>query len=72
MAILVTGSTGTIGSQVLSQLQGKAADVRALTRSPEKAQVPAGVTPVKGGTGRHRFCASGALRSQGPRSTLIP
>ena len=48
MAILVTGSTGTIGSQVLSQLQGKATDVRALTRSPEKAQVPAGITAVKG------------------------
>jgi uncharacterized protein YbjT (DUF2867 family) len=48
MAILVTGSTGTIGSQVLSQLQGKGVEVRALTRSPEKAQVPAGITPVKG------------------------
>jgi uncharacterized protein YbjT (DUF2867 family) len=47
MTILVTGSTGTIGPQVLTQLQGKA-DVRALTRSPEKAQLPAGVTPVKG------------------------
>jgi uncharacterized protein YbjT (DUF2867 family) len=30
------------------QLQGKQAEVRALTRSPEKAQIPAGVTPVKG------------------------
>ena len=48
MTILVTGSTGTIGSQVLAQLQGEEKDVRALTRSPEKAQVPAGVTPVKG------------------------
>jgi uncharacterized protein YbjT (DUF2867 family) len=48
MSILVTGSTGTIGSQVVTQLQGKDADVRALTRSPEKEQFPAGVTPVKG------------------------
>lgn len=48
MAILITGSTGTIGSQVVSQLQGKGAEVRALTRSPEKAQVPSGITPVKG------------------------
>jgi len=48
MTILVTGSTGTIGSQVLTHLQGKEADVRALTRSPQKAQLPAGVTPVKG------------------------
>jgi uncharacterized protein YbjT (DUF2867 family) len=48
MAILVTGSTGTIGSQVLSQLKGQAMEVRALTRSPEKAQLPAGITPIKG------------------------
>ena len=48
MAILVTGSTGNIGSQVLTHLQGSGAEIRALTRSPEKAQFPAGVTPVKG------------------------
>ncbi|MEI9988928.1 MAG: NmrA/HSCARG family protein [Rhizomicrobium sp.] len=48
MAILVTGSTGTIGSQVVSHLQGKGVEIRALTRSPEKAQARAGVTPVKG------------------------
>ena len=48
MTILVTGSTGTIGSQVLAHLQGQGAEVRALTRSPEKAQLPANVTPVKG------------------------
>lgn len=48
MAILVTGSTGTIGSQVLAHLQGRGIDVRALTRSPETAQLPSGVTPVRG------------------------
>jgi len=48
MTILVTGSTGTIGSQVLTHLQGRVADVRALTRSPEKARGPSGVTPVRG------------------------
>ena len=48
MAILVTGSTGTIGSQVLTHLQGRNVEVRALTRSPETAQIPAGVTPVRG------------------------
>ncbi|HEY0315831.1 MAG TPA: NmrA family NAD(P)-binding protein [Sphingomonas sp.] len=48
MAILVTGSTGTIGTQVLRFLDGQDADVRALTRSPEKAHFPAGVTAVKG------------------------
>jgi uncharacterized protein YbjT (DUF2867 family) len=48
MTILVTGSTGTIGTQVLKFLEGNRADVRALTRSPEKAELPAGVTAVKG------------------------
>jgi uncharacterized protein YbjT (DUF2867 family) len=48
MAILVTGSTGTIGSQVLAHLQGCNVDIRALTRSPEAAQLPSGVTPVRG------------------------
>jgi uncharacterized protein YbjT (DUF2867 family) len=48
MSILVTGSTGTIGTQVLAQLQGRGADVRALTRSPGKAPLPSGVTPVHG------------------------
>ncbi|WNJ93366.1 NmrA/HSCARG family protein [Bosea sp. 685] len=48
MAILVTGSTGTIGTQVLAHLQARNADIRALTRSPETAQFPAGVTAVRG------------------------
>ena len=48
MTILVTGSTGAIGAQVVAQLAGKGADVLALARAPEKAQFPAGVTPVKG------------------------
>jgi uncharacterized protein YbjT (DUF2867 family) len=48
MAILVTGSTGTIGSQVLAHLQARNVDVRALTRSPATAQLPSGVTPVSG------------------------
>jgi uncharacterized protein YbjT (DUF2867 family) len=48
MTILVTGSTGIIGTQVLKFLDGKGAAIRALTRSPEKAQLPAGVTAVKG------------------------
>ena len=48
MAILVTGASGVIGSQVLSFLDPKAVEVRALTRSPESANFPAGVTAVKG------------------------
>ncbi|MDR5759993.1 NmrA/HSCARG family protein [Caballeronia sp. LZ035] len=51
MTILVTGSTGVIGTQVLGHLQGSGASVRALTRSPERAQFPAGVEPIKGELG---------------------
>jgi uncharacterized protein YbjT (DUF2867 family) len=48
MSILVTGSTGTIGSQVLNHLSTANVEVRALTRSPNKAQFPKGVTAVGG------------------------
>ena len=48
MGILVTGATGTIGSQVLAHLAGQAIEVRALTRSPETAKLPAGITPIGG------------------------
>ncbi|MGI4814737.1 MAG: NmrA family NAD(P)-binding protein [Janthinobacterium lividum] len=48
MAILITGSTGVVGKQIIEHLGGSGAEVRALTRSPEKAQFPAGVTAVKG------------------------
>jgi uncharacterized protein YbjT (DUF2867 family) len=48
MSILVTGATGTIGSQVLSYLAGRDAQVHALTRSPDTAKLPAAVIPVDG------------------------
>lgn len=48
MAILVAGATGTVGSRVLHSLAGADADVRALTRTPDKAQLPPGVTAVQG------------------------
>ncbi len=48
MTILITGSTGTIGQQVLANLAEKGSDVRALTRNPEKASLPQGIIPVKG------------------------
>ena len=47
MTILVTGSTGVIGSRVVANLAAKGADVHALARSPEKARFPGGVTAVK-------------------------
>ncbi|TPK92570.1 NmrA/HSCARG family protein [Mesorhizobium sp. B2-4-17] len=48
MTILVIGATGNVGSQVVAQLVGRGADVRALVRDPAKAKVPAGVTVVRG------------------------
>lgn len=48
MSILVTGSTGTVGSQVLQQLSASGVEVRGLTRSPAQARLPWGVTAVPG------------------------
>lgn len=49
MTMLVTGATGTIGSQVINQLTANGGtDIRALTRSPADARLPAGVTAVGG------------------------
>ena len=46
--ILVTGSTGTVGRQVVSQLLASDAAVRALARQPASARLPAGVEIVRG------------------------
>lgn len=48
MTILVTGSTGVVGNQVLEHLKGSGAEVHALTRTPEKARFPDGITAIKG------------------------
>ncbi|HWG67279.1 MAG TPA: NmrA/HSCARG family protein [Rhodanobacteraceae bacterium] len=48
MNILVTGSTGTIGSRVVRGLAAQGAHVHALTRDPGKASFPTGVVAVKG------------------------
>jgi uncharacterized protein YbjT (DUF2867 family) len=46
--ILVTGATGTIGCQVVSQLSSTDAQVRAMTRNPDAAGLPSGVEVVRG------------------------
>ncbi|WP_405591299.1 NAD(P)H-binding protein [Streptomyces sp. NBC_01092] len=46
--ILVTGATGTIGSDVVRQLAARGEKVRALTRDPAAARVPSGVEAVPG------------------------
>ncbi len=48
MTILITGATGTIGSQVLKILSNKGLEVRALTRDASKAKFPEGVVAVTG------------------------
>ncbi|MEU9304006.1 SDR family oxidoreductase [Streptomyces sp. NPDC048269] len=46
--ILVTGATGNVGSELVVQLAAAGIAVRAMTRSPEKADFPAGVEVVAG------------------------
>jgi uncharacterized protein YbjT (DUF2867 family) len=49
MTILVTGGTGTVGSQVTARLAAAGVDTRVLTRSPEKASaLPDGATGAIG------------------------
>ncbi|MET8805276.1 NAD(P)H-binding protein [Streptomyces sp. NPDC004546] len=72
--ILVTGATGTIGSDVVRQLAARGEKVRALTRDPAKARVPAGVEVVRGdfhepaslGTALEGVTAAFLLRPPGP------
>jgi uncharacterized protein YbjT (DUF2867 family) len=46
--ILVTGATGNVGRQVVSQLMGTGAAFRALARNPDRAGLPGGVEVVRG------------------------
>ncbi|MFG2041500.1 NAD(P)H-binding protein [Dactylosporangium sp. NPDC048998] len=51
MTILVTGATGTLGRAVVRQLLDAGARVRALTRDPARAGLPADVEVVAGDLG---------------------
>ena len=46
--VLVTGATGQIGSEVLSQLQGTGCRIRAMSRNPRSAHLPPDVDLVHG------------------------
>lgn len=48
MTILVTGATGTVGRHVIDQLVARSADVRALTRNPDTADLPNQVALAQG------------------------
>ncbi|MEU1734052.1 NAD(P)H-binding protein [Streptosporangium sp. NPDC020145] len=49
--ILVTGATGPVGRHLLTTLRGDGAEVRALSRRPETANLPHGVQVVGGELG---------------------
>jgi uncharacterized protein YbjT (DUF2867 family) len=46
--ILVTGATGNVGQNVVSQLVGAGVRVRALTRNPESSNLPGDVEVIRG------------------------
>ena len=46
--ILVTGATGQIGREVVSQLRGTGSRIRAMSRNPRSANLPADVEIVPG------------------------
>ncbi|HEX9355919.1 MAG TPA: NmrA family NAD(P)-binding protein, partial [Streptosporangiaceae bacterium] len=46
--ILVTGATGNVGGNLVRLLADAGTQVRALTRDPDRAAIPAGVTAVTG------------------------
>jgi uncharacterized protein YbjT (DUF2867 family) len=48
MNVVVTGGTGTVGSQVVRELLTRGASVKVVTRDPAKAKLPAGATAIKG------------------------
>jgi uncharacterized protein YbjT (DUF2867 family) len=48
MHVLVTGATGGLGREVVSQLLAAGARVRAMTRDPALAGLPAGVEVIRG------------------------
>jgi uncharacterized protein YbjT (DUF2867 family) len=50
--LVVTGATGTIGRPLIDLLAGEGARVRAVTRNPRAAGLPAGVEVVKGDRSR--------------------
>jgi len=48
MKVLVTGSTGNVGREVVKNLQKRGAEVRALVRRPESTTFPLGVEVIPG------------------------
>ena len=55
--VLVTGATGRVGGEVVSQLAAAGTPVRALARDPGSARVPAGTDVVRGDLAEPRTLA---------------
>ena len=51
MTILVTGASGTVGSQIVRRLAGRGAEVAALVRTPGRTALPPGATEIVGDLG---------------------
>ncbi|WP_284434536.1 NAD(P)H-binding protein [Streptomyces sp. TUS-ST3] len=68
LMILVTGATGTIGSEVVRQLVARGEKVRALTRDPGGAQLPPGAEAARG---HHRDLASVASAMAGADTAFL-
>ncbi|MFE3034178.1 NAD(P)H-binding protein [Streptomyces canus] len=66
--ILVTGATGTIGSDVVRRLVARGEKVRALTREPGRAQLPPGAEAVRG---HHRDLGSVASAMAGADAAFL-
>ncbi|MEV0296616.1 NAD(P)H-binding protein [Nocardia sp. NPDC050710] len=66
--ILVTGATGTIGSEIIRQLAARGVPVRAVTRDPARATVPAGIEVVRGD---YRDSASMAAAMAGAEAAFL-
>ncbi|MFJ6081152.1 NAD(P)H-binding protein [Streptomyces sp. NPDC092369] len=66
--ILVTGATGTIGSEVVRQLAARGEKVRALSRDPAAARVPSGVETAPG---HHRDRASVEAAMAGAEAAFL-
>ncbi|MFC4114520.1 SDR family oxidoreductase [Nonomuraea zeae] len=69
--ILVTGATGTIGSEVVRLLAAGSEDVRGMTRDPSKEAARPGVEFVRGDFGDPGSLA-GAARGRRPSSCSVP
>jgi NADPH:quinone reductase-like Zn-dependent oxidoreductase len=60
--ILVTGATGNVGRELVAQLRAAGRAVRALTRNPKSANLPADVEIVAGDPERTRYARRGPRR----------